>query len=218
MDDAPDDELPLWFNEPRLTLDSACPTCHGTGVMTEGGRSLECTCLLRQRVLHYLTPQYGPAISWNPNFPAEPYRHKDVFIENTDRLPVSQFRELAFAAVKSFLLVTGQQFSHRTLRPYEIFRQLFNTTDTQTFDDLSKRVQLLVFLFGGDDAPRSSYQTQIPWLIRLRRDHGVCTWLISTMPVSSSLFNERYPGVREPLLDCIKDGFVTLSLSSATAR
>lgn len=217
MDDTPDDEVPAWFDEPRLVLNPACPTCHGSGVMRAGDHALECTCLLRQRVAHYLTPQYGSTINWAPRFQAAPYLHKDVLIENTADLPIHHFRSLAFAAVKSFLLVTGRQFSHSTLRPYEVSHRLLDAKNPQTIADLSQRIQLLVLHLGGDDPYRDTYATELPWLIRLRRDRGVVTWVISALPINGDVFAQRYAGVREPLQDCIAGGFVSLTVPPARA-
>ncbi len=155
MDETGDDDAPIPIDEPQFTLDPACPTCHGTGVMQEGSRLLECTCVLRQRIAHYLTPQYGPEISWHHDFPAEQFMHKDVLIENTGQWSVSEFRRLAFAAVKSFLLLTGRRFSHRTVRPYEVFRHLFDTKDAHGFEELFRGVKLLVMLFGAHGARHS---------------------------------------------------------------
>ena len=159
MDNSPDDDVPIPIDEPQFTLDPACPTCHGTGVMQEGSRLLECTCVLRQRIAHYLTTQYGPEISWHHNFPAEQYMHKDVLIENTGQWSVSEFRRLAFAAVKSFLLLTGRRFSHRTLTPYEVFRHLFDYKGCAWLRGVVRGVNLLIILFGGDDPPQQHLPT-----------------------------------------------------------
>ena len=217
MDNSPDDDAPIPIDEPQFTLDPVCPTCHGTGVMEEGSRLLECTCVLRQRIAHYLTPQFGPEISWHHNFPAEQYMHKDVLIENTGQWSVLEFRRLAFAAVKSFLLLTGRRFSHRTVRPYEVFRHLFGN-DAHGSEELFRGVNLLIILFGGDDPARNNtYPRELPWLIRTRRDYGLATWIISTAPLNGTLFNKQYPGLREPLLDCTAD-FVRLPLQPAPAQ
>ena len=113
-----DYDLPSTFDEPRLTLDPDCPICHGTGVMQDNDRYLECTCLLRQRVLHYLTPTYGLGIAWDPNFEPQPYVGKGVCIRNDVDLPFQRFRQLAYGAIKSFLINTHRRYSHRTLTPY----------------------------------------------------------------------------------------------------
>jgi hypothetical protein len=217
MDELADD-VPVRFDEPRLNLDPACPICLGSGVMEGEARRLECTCLLRQRVVHYLTPQYGCKIGWDDNFQTQPYLHKDVLIENTRKLPVGHFRQSAFAAIKAFLLLTGMQFSHRTVRPYDIFRQLFDTKDTQGFEDLSRRVQLLVLFIEGNDSRKNSYQQELPWLIRRRRDAGVFTWIVSAIPLGEKEFSKCYPNLLGPLLTCIQDGFVPLNLKPVSAR
>ena len=217
MDETTDADAAISIDEPHFALDPSCPTCLGTGVMEDGTRLMECTCVLRQRIAHYLTPQYGPEISWHHDFPADQFVHKDVLIENTDNIPAWQFRQRAFAAVKSFLLLTGRRFSHRTMRPYEVFRALFKTKDAHGFEELFRGVKLLVIIFGGDDPPRETYRRELPWLIADRRDYGLATWIISSAPSKGTLFDKQYPGLREPLLDCTAD-FVRLPLQLALAR
>ena len=216
MDNPPDDDVPIPIDEPRFTLDPACPTCHGTGVMQEGSRLLECTCVLRQRIAHYLTPQYGPEISWDPHFRPAAYLDKDVLLENTGALGEPQYRELAFAAVKSFLLVTGQRFSHRTLTPYDIFLLYLANLKERGLDNLVARVDLLIILFG-IDPPSSSYQTVLPWLIRRRRDLGFSTWILSAIAPDTDAFETNYPRLREPLMKCISDGFAKLPIQPPAA-
>jgi len=218
MDDPAEDESPFLLDEPPFHLDQACVSCHGTGVM-EGTRGLvECTCLLQQRVAHYLTPQYGPSINWDTNFPAESYRGANVLIANTTQLRVAQFRQQAFALVKSFLLLMDRRLSHQTLRPYEIFRYLFGAKDAVDVDKLTIQTQLLILVLNGDDPPRTAYATDIPWLIGTRQDHGVATWIISAIPPEDPLFEKRYQGLRAPLLDSMSSSFVTLPLPPVAPR
>lgn len=212
MDELDRDDVPIHVEEPHFVLDPTCPSCGGTGVMEEGSRLLECICVLQQRVMHYLTPTYGPDIPWDPDFPFDRYLGRDVLIENTRRLPAAQFRRRALSAVKSYLLLSGRRLSHRTLRPYEVFRQLFATADAPGFDELCSGAKLLVLSFDGDDPWKKTYPRELPWVLRLRRDHSLATWVISTMPLESPLFECRYLGLREPLIECTAD-FVRLSLT-----
>jgi hypothetical protein len=211
-----DDDPPILIDEPRFTLDAACPTCHGTGVMEEGRRLLECTCVLRQRISHYLTPQYGPEISWHHNFPREQFMHMDVLLENTGALREPLYRELALAAVKSFLLVTGQRFSHRTLTPYDIFLLYLANLKERGLDNLASHVDVLIIRFG-IDPPNNSYQSVLPWLIRRRRDLGLSTWILSAMPPNTDAFEKNYPNLREPLMQCLVDGFAKLPIQPTAA-
>ncbi len=209
-----DDAIPI--DEPRFTLSADCPTCHGAGVMAEGRRLLECTCVLRQRIAHYLTRQYGPEISWHHNFPREQFMHKDVLLENTAALREPQYRKLAFAAVKSFLLVTGQRFSHRTLTPYDIVLFYLANLEERGLDNLAARVDVLIIRLG-IDPPNKSYQSVLPWLIRRRREFGFSTWILSAISPNSDAFEKNYPNLREPLMQCIADGFVKLPVQPPAA-
>ena len=80
-------------------------------------------------------------------------------------------RKLALAAVKSFLLVTGQRFSHRTLTPYDIILLYLANLKERGLDNLAARVDVLIIRFG-IDPPNNSYQSVLPWLIRRRRELG----------------------------------------------
>jgi hypothetical protein len=186
--------------------------------MEEAGRLYECTCLLRQRILHYLTPQYGPGIDWDTDFPAQQYLNHDVLIENITNQPMAQFRRSAFATIKSFLLLTGCQFSHRTVRPWDIFLQYLDGSDRRGFETLTSRIQLLVIVLNGDDPRREkNYPREIPWLIRKRHDQNLFTWVVSSIPLNEPLFEKRYAGLSEPLAACIEDSFVRLPFQPGSA-
>lgn len=218
-----DYDLPATFDEPRLALDPDCPICHGTGVRRDGGRPLECTCLLRQRVLHYLTPTYGPDIPWDPDFQPQPYISKNVFIQNQANLPLGQFRRLAYRLVKSYLITTHQRYSHRTLTPYELFRALFNGSDRAMLAQLTHDLGVVILVLNGDDySVPGTYPYQIPWLIRRRRDNGLQTWIILHLPLNSGVYkggyNHPYGGLDKPLAECLADGFVELPLNQNGGR
>lgn len=210
MDEASDD-IPLPSAGPILVPAPACPHCQGTGVVREAQILAECMCLRRQRVLHYLTPTYGPQIAWDPQFQPEPYRGKDVFIQNPDGLPIPEFQRVAYALVKSFLLTTGLRLSHRTLTPYEVFRRLFETTDARSLNELTGAADVLILFFGGDE-PRDTYATQLPWLIRKRRERHAATWLLMALGFDDSRFKKSYKELAEPLRECIADGSAAVPL------
>jgi hypothetical protein len=211
MDELDRDDVLIHVEEPHFVLDPSCPNCGDTGVMEEGSRLLECICVLQQRVTHYLTPTYGTDIPWDPEFPFSRYVGKDVLIENSGQLPAALFRRRALGAVKSYLLLTGRRLSHQTLRPYEVFRRLFATDDAPGFEQLCSGVRLLILSFDGDDPWKKTYPRELPWVLRLRRDHSLATWIISTMPLKSPSFEDRYRGLGEPLSECSAD-FVRLHL------
>lgn len=202
-----------------------CPCCRGSGVVREARGLLECTCLLRQRAVHYLTPRYGPGITWDADFDPKAYQGRDVIIRNPARLSIPQFRQAAYSAVKSFLLTTGMRLSHSTLTPYDVFRHLFKTDDTQALHELSRALDVLVLIFEGDE-PRETYATQLPWLIRKRRDEGVATWLLLAIDTTDDRFGkdkgknyvQDYKRLADPLNECIADGFVELTLPRRSMR
>lgn len=214
-----DYDLPSVFDEPRLTLDPDCPICHGTGVMLEDSRLLECTCLLRQRVLYYLTPTYGLEIAWDPNFQTQPYIGKDVCIRNDADLPFQRFRQLAYGAIKSFLINTHRRYSHRTLTPYEVFRALFDGHDAAGLAELTRNIDVLILVLNGDDQPvKRMYEFQIPWLIRKRRENAVPTWIVLGQALDSGAFESSYAGLREPLTACLAEEFVELPVRHGDRR
>jgi hypothetical protein len=214
-----DYDLPPTFDEPRLAVAPDCPICHGTGMMSEDGRLLECMCLLRQRVLHYLTPTYGPGIPWDPDFQPQPYIGKDVFISNDANLPFQRFRRLAYGSIKSFLINTHRRYSHRTLTPYDLFRALFDAHDAAGLTELTRNINILVLVLSGDDPPvKQSYKAQIPWLIHKRRENGAATWVVFGLTQHSGAFESCYTGLREPLTKCLAEGFVELPLRQGGKR
>jgi hypothetical protein len=123
---------------------------------------------------------------------------------------------LALAAVKSFLLVTGQRFSHRTLTPYDIFLLYLANLKERGLDNLASHVDVLIIRFG-IDPPNNSYQSVLPWLIRRRRDLGLSTWILSAMPPNTDAFEKNYPNLREPLMQCLVDGFAKLPIQPTAA-
>ncbi|MFL5281925.1 MAG: hypothetical protein ACJ8AW_13285 [Rhodopila sp.] len=208
-----DYDLPLAFDEPHLVVDPDCSICHGTGVMREDGRLLECTCLLRQRVLHYLTPTFGVGIAWDADFQPQPYVGNDVLLSNDGNLPFQRFRQLAYGAIKSFLINTHLQYSHRTLTPYELFRALYDGHDAAGLADLIRNINILVLVLSGDDPPaKHNYQFQIPWLLRKRRENAVPTWIVLGPALDSVAFKSCYGGLCKPLATCLAEGFIKLPL------
>lgn len=189
MEEQPDDQAPD-RHEPRFAPDPACRDCSGRGWLRTPRGVEECACLLRRRVVHYLTPRYAdPAVPWDRGSDPAPLVGKDVLVGpwRLDRGAAGT----PLSAVKSFLLRTGARRTHLTATLHEVVQRYLANRQSGGLDELA-RPDLLVLLFDVDP-PNKAYPDLLTWLmVQRRRAHGRDTWALTRYDPATRPFRSRY--------------------------
>jgi hypothetical protein len=170
-----------------------CTHCHGKGFFDSSpGKSKECDCVTRQKILHYLTPEYAnPKITLDPKFPLAHFddllKRDLIFIKN---FPLMRFRE----KLKSYLAVTWfepeTRKSHLTVSAWDVVQAYMRSDHNVKIEDI-RAVDLFILLLDND--PRnSSYSEYLMLVIKERQRMGKRTLIWSRQNPGSEAFINLY--------------------------
>ncbi len=174
-------------------FDPNCTLCSETPgfVASELGNMVECTCVLKNLVLSYLTPVYA-----NSKYMS---KFNPVHIEGKNVWAVSKSSETFKSMIKSYLLNTGMRLKHQTTTPFEIINCFLGSGN-----DMERwRTDVLVILMGSDP-PNKMYGTLLQNLIESRIRLGVQTLIHTKIPITSPGFVDTYS---KSLSEFIRENF-----------
>lgn len=176
-----------------------CPECNGTGFLEKEHGGSECPCVLKNRALGYLTPEYASAL-YTKTLNVERLEGKDLFI-----FQAGNYKGL----VKSYLLNTGMRFSHLTGTAYDIMQAYLGLSGEGNWQRY-QNVDFLVLIMQLDP-PNRSYTEVVGSMIKSRHRMGKRTWIIARDMHDSTSFKQAYGQIGDVISEC---GFTPFKLGS----
>lgn len=160
--------------------DPNCEICSGTGVAVREGARRECTCVLRKRAQHYLTPVYTEA-KWRHDHKVDPWLRNVLYVGD-----LSTFK----SHVKSVLLNTGMKYTHETVTPQDVVDRFVSSDGRESFNALrTADVLCLVFI---TDPRNREYERLLSYVIDSRHMTGRFTWVYSERPPANVNWTQLY--------------------------
>jgi hypothetical protein len=157
----------------------------------------ECTCVIRQKVNHYLTTEYAnPNINLDPDFPlayfSDLLKQDLIFIKN---YPLMRFRE----KVKSYLVHTWvdnwgsnrTHLTHLTLASWDVIQACMSNPDHTVRLEHLRTVGFFVLLLD-NDPKNSAYSQYLPFVIKEWQRRGKRTLIWSRHNPESEAFINLY--------------------------
>lgn len=165
-----------------------CPDCRGTGHILIDGAVHECTHILREKAIAYLTPIYADS-AFSGSLDVKQLEGKNLTFINNGKFKL---------VVKSYLLGTGMIYSHKSASAYDILQAYLTNSEDREFTRMAD-VDLL-FIYLSQDPRNGHYGQIISSLLQTRNLKGKKTWINSRHPINSSDFIKMYGGELEGTL------------------
>ena len=159
----------------------------------------ECPCVLKNRALNYLTPEYASAL-YTKTMNVARLEGKDLFM-----FPSGNYKTL----VKSFLLNTGMRYTHSTVSAYDIMQAYLGQAGEGVWQRL-QNVDLLVLIMQLDP-PNRAYTEVVGSMIQSRNRIGKRTWAVARDSYDSTSFKQAYGMIGEVFAEC---NFTSFKLNS----
>lgn len=158
-----------------------CGNCDHGYITESDGSKRECSCVLKARAIHRLTPTYASA-KFVRTLQTEKWEHRNVLVEDCT---LETFKTI----FKTFFLNTGIKYRHETYSSFDIFQSYVGNSEIKM--EHLRDVELLNICCISD-AKYSNFGDVLTTLIKSRTLKGRYTWLYSPVPVKSQDFMDIY--------------------------
>ena len=179
--------------------DPNCPLCHGQGFINKQSGSTECDCMLKARLIEYLSPRYCNS------------KMMKMTVNNYScNLLFEDFNTFTFNSfVRSFLILswTKVPMNHKTVCGFDIADAYFSQHDK--IQELRSIDFLIIDL--GYDSKNDFYSEVIGSLLQSRSELQKMTWINSRFSVETEMFSKKYQDLGQFLLHEIHPNFRKVS-------